>query len=107
MQAGSPVGRWAAREQPHQRERHWRLSLMRRLEKLDWISVGIQNLDLPACRRGFDGVAKHDSGAAQSSDDCRQVTHLKNDAIGAAGPLLFAAWQGPRSGGPRPAEMDL
>jgi hypothetical protein len=54
---------------------------MRRLEKLDWIAVRIQDLDLPTSRSGFHGVPKRRSGAAQGLDDCGQIFHSKNDAI--------------------------
>ena len=54
---------------------------MRRLDKLDWIAVWIEDLDLPDCWSGFHGVAKRCSGAAQSFDDCGQGDHSKNDAV--------------------------
>lgn len=71
--------------------------LMRWLEKLDWIAVRIEDLDLPACRSGFHGVPKRRSGLAQRFDDRGQIAHSKNDAVGAAGTLPLAVRQDPRS----------
>ena len=63
------------------RESHAGLTPIRRFEKLDWIAVWIEDLDLPACWSGFHGVPKRRSGAAQCFDDCGQVFHSKNDAV--------------------------
>jgi hypothetical protein len=109
---GGPAGRiesWRRRRRPSAslaRQAAGHSSAMRRLEKLDWIAVWIQDLNLPACWPGFHGVPKRRSGAAQCFDDRGQVFHAKNDAVRAAGTLPLAARQEPRSRCPRATEMD-
>jgi len=80
---------------------------MRGLEKLDWITVRIEDLDLLACGPGFHCIAKYRSGFAHRFDDRGQVGNPKDDAIGAAGTLPTAIGQDPRSRRARAAQMDL
>jgi len=75
-----------------------------RLEQLNWIAVGIFNLNLFAARAYLRFISKTQTHLFQVSNGHRQILHLKKHTVPSAALLLTAIghWSGPRS--PRTAQ---
>jgi len=60
------------------------------LEELDWIPVGVLDLDLSAARPDFHLVPEEDACATQCLDDRGQVFDPKHNSIRSTGSLNFS-----------------
>src|SRR6266542_926466 len=80
--------------------------LLRGLEKLDWIPVGIFYLDLSAAGTSLDLVSKSHSCVLQRVDLRRQIRDAQDDSIPATRLLGLAAGHRTRSRCSWPAEQE-
>jgi len=81
--------------------------LLRRLEELDRVAIGILQQDLLAARSGFHLIAKMQSCLFQSLDPGGKIGDLKNDPVPSARLLLTSIGRRTRARCARAAEDEL
>ncbi len=67
------------------------------LEELDWIPVGIFDLNLPAAWTGLHLIAELHSCFLERVYACRQIRYAQDHSIGSTRPLRFTAGDRTRS----------